>query len=368
VGVAVALAAGGLLASRPGPAASEATATGERGTLFLSARPGRILIAEEGTFKITGEIPLPKARPGLPYPLVLSDDRTLFFSFGINLEDVEVVDIATRKVVSTFSLSEGNTKVRIEAYGGVGNWGGRFLVLPARTATKLVDRFEIGPKKLLEYDLEQKKVARTIPWPKDEEREEVDVRYSPDGKLVYVFADDVYVYETAGLKQVDKWELSRPVEDGFGRVQLGPGDDANEERGFFTGLFIVDDPLQHRKMMGVARVDLARKALDFWTIGPARELGRLALAPGRKRAYTFLNETGNWELWTLDLERRQLEKRTPFAGRPRMELKVSSSGKLLYIFGAGNTVDVHDATTHRLLRTVTFDYEVSQLFVFPAGR
>src|SRR5262249_42071813 len=133
------------------------------------------------------------------------------------------------------------------------------------------------------------------------------------------------------------------------------------------GMFTVDDPLQHRKMLGVARMDLAKKAVDFWTIGPAQEVRRLALAPDHKRAYALLDETGNWELWTFDLVGRQLVKRTPFAGRPR-EVKVSSSGKLLYIFGAGNTIDVFDAAPHRLLRTLTFDHEVSQLFVFPKAR
>src|SRR5262245_52361874 len=296
--------------------------SGEPGTLFMTARPGRILVADEDTFKVTGEIPLPKTRPGLPYPLVLSEDHNRFFSFGINMEDVDVVDIATRKVVDTFRFSEGNKKVRIDGYPGVGSYG-NLIALPIRSATKLVDRFEISPKTLVEYDIEHKKIARTLPWPDDEEREEVDVRYSPDGKLLYIFAEDVSIYDTATLEQVDKWELSRPIEDGFGRLRFGPGDDTNEEPGFFTGMFTVDDPLQHRKMLGVARMDLAKKAVDFWTIGPAQEVRRLALAPDRKRAYALLDETGNWELWTFDLVGRQLVKRTPIAGRPRMELKVS---------------------------------------------
>jgi hypothetical protein len=350
----------------PGPIAAESAATTERGTVFMSARPGRIVVADEATFKATGEIPLATARSGMPVRIFLSDDRARFLALGQNLEDVELVDIAARKVVGRFTLSEGPTKVRIDAYPGLAA-GAHLAALSARAATKLVDRFEIGPKQLTLYDLDRKKVAGTVPWPNDQERERVGLRYSPDGKLLYVFAEDVYVYDTATLKPVDKWALSS-LEDGFGRVQLGAGDATNEERGFLTGLFTVDDPLQHRKMMGVARMDLARKGFDFWTIGPARELRAFALAPGRKRAYALLDETGGWELWTLDLERRQVERRTPFAGRPRMDLKVSSSGRLLYGFGAGNTVDVFEAATHRLLRTVTLDYEVSQLFVFPPAR
>jgi hypothetical protein len=311
---------------------------------------------------------LPRAAPGPSYPLQLSEDKKRFYSIASNLEDIEVVDIASRRVTDMMRLSEGNTKVRLGAYDGIGEYGGRTLAMATRSATKLVDRFEIGPNTMVEYDLAQHKVARTIPWPKGEERLFAGLRYSPDGKLLYVFADDVFIYDTADLKVVDKWELSRPLEDGFGRLDLGAADDVNEEPGFVTGIFNVDDPLQHRKMMGVARVDLAGKKVDFWSVGPAMELRRFTLAPGRKKAYALLSEIGTYEFWTFDLENRRLEKRTPFAGRPRMELAVSSNGKLLYVYGAGNTIDLYDAATHRYLRTVTFDAEVGSLFVFPPGR
>ena len=347
---------------------AEEPVSGGRGTLYMAARPGRVLIVDEATFRVTGEIPLPRARPGISYPLQLSEDKKRCYSMAMNLEEIEIVDIASRKVTSTVKLSEGNKKVRLGAYDGVGESGGRVLAVGARAATKLVDRFEIGPNTLLEYDLVQHKVGRTIPWPKGEEREAAGLRYSPDGKWLYLFADDVFIYDTAELKVVDKWELSRPLEDGLGRINLGPTDDVNEEPGFLTGLFNVDDPLQHRKIMGVARVDLAGKKMDFWTMGPAQPVRRFALAPGRKKAYALLDEIGRYEIWTFDLEGRRLEKRTPFTGRPRMELSVSSNGKVLYVSGAGNTIDLYDAASHRYLRTVTFETEISSLYVFPPGR
>src|SRR5262245_56524378 len=256
---------------------------GGRGTLYMSARPGRILVADEASFRIVGEIPLPNAQPGISYPLRLSQDKRRFLSFGINLEDIEIVDIASRRVVDTVRLSEGNRQVRLDGEGGCADRA-RFLALAIRTTTKLVDRFEIGPKTLVEYDLEKKAVGRTIPWPKDQEREGAGLLYSPDGKLLYVIADDVFIYETSDLKLVDKWELSRPLEDGFGRLQLGDLDDVNEEPGFFTGLFETDDPIQHRKLMGIARLDLAGKTADFWAVGPAQEMRQCCLAPGRRKA------------------------------------------------------------------------------------
>ena len=100
-------------------------------------------------------------------------------------------------------------------------------------------------------------------------------------------------------------------------------------------------------------------------MGPAREIGVFALAPGRKRAYGLLEEIGNYEFWTFDLEQHRVLKRTPFPGRPRMELAVSSNGKLLYVSGAGDTIDLYDAATHRFLRTVTLDAEIAALYVLP---
>ncbi len=70
------------------------------------------------------------------------------------------------------------------------------------------------------YDLEQKKITRTIPWPKGEEREGVNIRFSPDGKLLYFFGDDVLILETQNFTEVDTWALSRPIESELGRVNL----------------------------------------------------------------------------------------------------------------------------------------------------
>ena len=47
----------------------------------------------------------------------------------------------------------------------------KFLILMYRTATKLVDRWEIGPPTIQQYDLATHQFTRTIPWPKGDERE-----------------------------------------------------------------------------------------------------------------------------------------------------------------------------------------------------
>ena len=50
-----------------------------------------------------------------------------------------------------------------------------------------------------------------------------------------------------------------------------------------------------------------------------------------------------------------------------MSLKTSSNGKVLYIYNAGNTIDLYDAETYQYLRTITLDGDMTtELFVLPA--
>src|SRR5205807_2067960 len=87
----------------------------------------------------------------------------------------------------------------------------RFLIMVLKVVEKKIDRYEVGAPKMVVYDLKEHKIARTIPWPNNEERENVNVMFSPDGKLLYFFADDVLIYDTTDFKQIDTWELSRRI-------------------------------------------------------------------------------------------------------------------------------------------------------------
>jgi hypothetical protein len=234
------------------------------------------------------------------------------------------------------------------------------------SATKLVDRFDIGTPTLVQYDLKEHKIVRTVPWPNNEERQNVQIQFSPDAKLMYLFSDqDVLIYDTTNFAQVDKWELSKPIEEGFGRLEFGSTDIINDEPGYYTALFNVSDPVQHRRIMGIGRVNLAAKTVDFYTLGPGSPLS-FTMAPGRKVGYGLFSDIGRYEFWKFDLEHRKFAGRTEFKGRPRMGLKTSSNGRVLYIYVAGNTIDLYDADTYAYLRTITLDGDMtSELFVFP---
>ena len=333
------------------------------GTLYIGTYAGTVLMIDEATEKVAGEI---KLKTGIPRSLSLSEDRTKFLALDSTLQQLEIVDIASRTSVDNFTLSDTNKRVRIR--GVALDPLARFAILLTRTATKLVDRWEIGPSTMLQYDLKAKKVIRTIPWPKGEEREFMNVRFSPDGKLMYFFGDDVLIYDTTDFKEIDTWEISKPVEFGAGRLDFGSTDDFNEERGFFTGVFYMQDPVQKRRLMGIGRVNLAAKEIDFFTLGPMPQSRvSFALAPDRRKAYGLMQDIGRYEFWTFDLPAKKVQSRTEFQGRPRMDVSVSSNGRILYVWNAGNTIDLYEAATYKYLRTITLAADTTtRMFVMPS--
>jgi hypothetical protein len=344
--------------SRPGVKPSPAAATGT-GTIYVGSYKGVIFVIDEATEKITREIAV---SIGIPIGITLADDMSRLYVRDASYEKIEVIDRESGKSLGTHTLTEGKAKTRI--------WGmrpdptNRFLILTIKKYTLEADRWVIGPPTLVQYDLAAKKITRTIPWPKGEEREGVNVMFSPDGKLLYMFGEDILIYETENFTQTDRWDVSRPIEPGAGAIPIGGLTPFSDEPGFYTGFFTMQDPVQGRRIMGIGRIELARKKIDFHPIGPARGLG-FTVSPDRKRGYGMLQTIEDYELWTFDLESYRVLTRTPFKGRPRMGMRVSSSGQIIYIHTAGNTIDLHDATTFARLRTIELDGDMTGFILVP---
>ncbi|MDH4067167.1 MAG: hypothetical protein OEW19_22430, partial [Acidobacteriota bacterium] len=292
-----------------------------------------------------------------------SQDRTRFYVLSSTYEEIEVVDIAGRKTLQTFALRSGNKRMRVVSMQA--DPLNRFLILLTRTATKLVDRWEIGPPVLQQFDLASGQVTRTIPWPRNEERETVNLRFSPDGKLLYFFGEEVTILETQNFTEVETWPYGQSTEGGLGRINLGAVHDFYDPPGTFTGLFTMQDPVQKRRLMGIGRLDLTTRSIDFKPLGPAENVS-FAQAPDRKVGYGIKSEIGRYEFWTFDLEKGAVIGRAEFTGRPRMGLRVSSNGKLIYIYVAGATIDVYDAASYKYLRTIQMNADqTTDLFVVP---
>jgi hypothetical protein len=305
-------------------------------------------------------------KTGIPRSLTPSPDRTRFYALNSRFEEIEIIDIATRKTIDSFKLTVGNKHVRVNNLQPDPN--NKFLILMYRTATKLVDRWEIGPPTIQQYDLATHQFTRTIPWPKGDERESVNMRLGPDGKHLFIFGDEVTVLETANFTEVESWPYAAPTEAGLGRINLGPSHDFYDPPGSFTGLFTMADAVQKRRLMGIGRVDLVNRKVDFQPIGPATPVFPFAKSPDGKRGYGLIQEIGRYEMWTFDLEKPAVLKRTEIEGRPRMAVRVSSNGKLIYVYVAGATVDIWDAATHKYLRTMSLGGDqTTELFVVPGA-
>ena len=363
VGVAAAVGAAAILVGPASiaaqrPAASKPAPAGN-GTMYLSTYKGVLQVYDEATEKLVAEIPV---KSGIPGDVTFSDDRSKIYIQDVSYEKIEIIDRVKQTTIDTFTLTEDKAKVRI--------WGlqpdphDKYLILVIKKYTLLNDRWEIGPPTLVQFDLATKKISRTIPWPKGEEREGAGVLFSPDGKLMYLFGEDVLIYETTNFTEVDRWDLSRPIEAGAGRVAFGGLDPFSDQPGFFTGLFTMQDPVQNRRIMGIGRVDLANKKIDFKPIGPSRPLG-FTITRDRARAFGLFRDIVEYEFWTFDVATARVVARVPFKGRPRMAMRVSSNGNFLYIYQAGNTIDLYDTATLTLQRTITLDGDMTSFTLLP---
>jgi DNA-binding beta-propeller fold protein YncE len=329
---------------------------------FITTYANRVLVWDEATEQVVDTIP---TKNRIPIGGTLNERKDRLYTLDASLERIETVDLTRGESVDDFTLSDDTLMVRINDF--MVDPQDRYAVLHVKRYVRHRDRYEVQGPFLLRYDLAAKRVTDTIPWPDGQELEGVGLRFSPDGKLFYLFADDVIALDPTTWKEVDRWKLSRPLEPGLGRVGVGLFPGTYDAPGTVTSLFRTTDPAQNRRMMGIATVRLAEKQIDFYTLGPAEPVGRFALAPGGKKGYALLSQVGRYEFWEFDLEQHRVVRQVPFAGRPRMGLRVSHDGSKLYVFVAGNTIDVYDAATFEHLHTVTFDEDMTGAEIVPTG-
>ena len=119
--------------------AAPAKLTAGTGTIYLGSHAGRVAVIDEATEKLTADIPL---KTGMPWAMHLSPDATRLYVQSADQEHFEVIDVASRQTLDTFTLSQGSTHIRALAFDV--DPQNRFMVIVARETKKLIDRFEIG--------------------------------------------------------------------------------------------------------------------------------------------------------------------------------------------------------------------------------
>src|ERR1700731_3976535 len=96
------------------------SALASAGTLIMGAYPNSLLVFDEASGKVVDHIHLDT---GLPTSLRLSLDRKKIYVTTNDHSGVEVVDIATRKVVNSFALNTADHRYRFN--GGTADPDGK---------------------------------------------------------------------------------------------------------------------------------------------------------------------------------------------------------------------------------------------------
>jgi len=342
------------------------------GTLFLPAYPAQVLVFDEAKGQIVDRIPLVT---GTPMSIKLSADHKKIYVTTMDRNGIEVIDAATRKVTNHFVLNTPNTTYRI--YNGAADPQGKLFYAVTEEITKLADSYEVAKPKYTLIDLEQQKIIKTVEIPKEEESTNVGdwgvgaMEVSPDGKFVYQFGEKVTILQAADFKVLDHIDLAKPEVPGMERVHFGQyGDFGGDlelinEPGQHTAMFISADPIVHKRMFGLGRLDLTKGKIDFTPIGPAPAgMSGLEVTPDKKWAYTVVANGGDFgnkrcEFWTFDLSANRITQRAELQCRNRFTLSISSDAKKLYIYGAGYDIQVYDAATLKYEKTWDLNNDVA---------
>ena len=339
--------------------------------LYLATWPHQIVIFDATQEKVVDTIDL---KADVPHFLILSPDKKKLYLNTVRDNSIVTIDLATRKPASSFSLNSGNRNVRV--MGLAPDPAGKYLYGLATVITKQLDHYDIDPPGFIVIDLAAGKIIRTGEFPKDEDRSEVygDLRVSPDGKLLYLFSENILVVDTTSFHVVKKIDLAKPLNPGVENLSMDLLDDPNELPGKVTSVFHFSDPYVHRVVFGIGSIDLAKLSFDFSAVGPV-EAGRLMplrLTPDRKVGYTVAinGSPGNrrCEFWAFDMPSRKLIRKREFDGRNRFSFDLSADGSKIFIYGAGYDIEVYDANTFELRNNVVLPGDVtSNMIVMPAA-
>jgi hypothetical protein len=372
-GIAVAFLSTGLCVT----AGLAATAANLKGLMYVGTLDHKLLILNEEKGDVLGEIPL----GGIPRTTVLSADKTQLHIITTQMQ-VETVDLASKTVISSFPLSDGKSSPRItrgaggRAFSGLAvDPAGRYLYATISLTVKEVDEYKTYPPQFVQIDLQDKKISKSIPFPKgydDGFGFSATYKISPDGKLLYVFDDDIVVFELATLKQVERIPLATPEYPGASPYRLTASDDPNDAPETVTTVFTSVDPIVHKETLGLGTIDLNTRKVRYEPIGPAFPMIGFLLTPDRKTGYSLMiNRTGanrESEWWVWDVATHSVIRKVPVPPRISFRFGMSSDGKTLYLYGAGSTIEFFDAATLQSKKLLYLNKDTTTNLIVMAGK
>ena len=319
------------------------------GLAYIGTLDKKLLVYDEDKEEVVGEIPL----QGIPRQTALTKDQSKLIILTTQMA-VETVDLNARKMTNHFELADGRSKPRMSRGGGglALDPTGRYLYATFRASVKEADYYRMDPPQFVKIDLQAGKIVQSFSFPPDMDQgfgAGVTYKVSPDGKSLYVFDEDVIIYDLATFKEVDRIEMSRPEYPGASPYRLSPESDPNAPDNVYTSLFTAVDPVVHKGTLGLATLDLNTRKSTFTPIGiDLPSLGFL-MSPDQTRGYSIMFDGvgGNrkTEFWVWDLATHKVIKTAPFEARPTLRFGLSGDGKKIYLYGAGSSFEVFDGDT-----------------------
>jgi hypothetical protein len=316
---------------------------------YIGTLDKKLLIYDEDKEEVVGEIPL----QGIPRQTSLTHDQSKLVILTTQMA-VETVDLQAKKMLTHFELADGRSRPRMSRGGGglVVDPTGRYMYATFRNSVKESDFYKMEPPQFVKIDLQSGKILQSFPFAANMENgfgAGVTYRVSPDGKSLYVFDEDLIIYDVATFKEVDRIEMSRPDYPGSSPYRLVAENDPNARDNEYTSLFTSIDPVVHKGTLGLATLDLNSRKSTFVPIGiDLPSLGFL-LSPDHTRGYSIMFEGlgGNrrTEFWVWDIANHKVIKKAPFEARPTLRFGLSADGKKIYLYGAGSSFEVFDGDT-----------------------
>ena len=272
--------------------------------MYIGTLDKKLLVMDEQKDEVVGEIPL----EGVPRVTALSADQKQLYIINTKMT-IEVVDLATQKEISSFSLSDGRSKPRMAAgavargvlsgrFSGLAvDPNGRYLYATMKSVVKDIDEYRIGEPKFIVIDLQDKTIAKTFDFPKEFDQGfgfMATYKVSPDGKLLYVFDDDILIFDLATFQEVGRIPLAQPPYPGASPYRLTVSEDPYDTPAEVTNVFTSVTPscTKERRAGDYKPADARRQVRTHWSVaayawlhaftGPQAGLFRNVLVSGRQ--------------------------------------------------------------------------------------
>jgi DNA-binding beta-propeller fold protein YncE len=330
--------------------------------MYVGTLDHKLLVFDEDKEAVVGEIQL----AGVPRTTVLSADQKLLYIVNTRMT-IEIVDLGARKVVGTIDLADEHTQPSISS--DVRNWmngadsvprfsgvavdpGGHFLYATVRVVRKEKDEYILEPPKFVVVNLDTKAVEKSFNFPKGYDTGFgflATFKVSPDGKYLYVFDEDIKIFDLATFTVTGSIPLSKPPYPGASAYRLAAMNDPYDDKTTVSSVFVSVDPIVHKGTLGLASLNMSTREVKYTPIGPALSMMGFMLSPDHKLGYSVMytgsSENRLTEWWVWDIETHQVIKKAAFDSRPTFSFAISSDGSKLYLYGSGSTIEVYNAKT-----------------------